>query len=180
MIHPKKIRSVSVFVAAVLFSAVSCGVESKNDNTEVNSQTTAASTATSGNTTAVTAAETILKNVKAEDFIGTWECFPAMVSIAESDNGSYFAFVTMSEGNNASEWVEWEYPLEFKDGKMVCMKDGYKYDIGEPHTVAPDVYDSSFINSIADRKAEFYMTEKGLIWNDFNDNKGENMVFTLM
>lgn len=121
--------------------------------------------ATSGITSGAIAAPEILMDVTAADFLGDWTCGTVFLAIREV-NGEYIGLLYWTE--SAEVYEEWEYPLHFKDGKMVCNGDGKKYAIDETRM--------NEMRAAYQQSAEFSLTADGILWNDLNGNRGEGML----
>lgn len=115
-------------------------------------------------------------DVAATDFLGDWRCENVLLSIRQV-NGVYIGLLYWMESSEVYE--EWEYPLHFQDGKLVCSGDGSKYDVDESK---PSEYQHQppFTATYANQSAEFSMTKDGVIWDDLDGNRGDGMVFAFV
>ncbi len=115
----------------------------------------------------------ISADVNADDFLGLWECGDhMMLTVAEAENG-YFAYLICSESTQVYE--EWEYPLHYESGRLICDGDGIRYAVDETK------WDTQMIQERhPDQSAEFSMTADGILWNDRTEHRGDGMVFTFV
>jgi len=109
----------------------------------------------------------------AEDFFGTWNCERATLTIEENYEMKPFAVIVWGDGANSH--YTWEYPVEYKDGKLVCSGSGSKVHIWKLDETdsAPD-----FKILYSDGSAEFSFKGDGIVWNDLKENRGAGMLFT--
>lgn len=125
----------------------------------------------------------ILKDAKAEDYLGQWECESEQgyIFLAVSEvNGGYAAAVVRSQGGG--ELVQWEYPLKYKRGKLVCNGEGLRSEIDEskmsPQGSSYDL--SDFMKTYPNQSAEFIMTSEGIKWNDLSGKNSEEIVLKFL
>ena len=143
----KRTLAAAAVIAAVLPSAVSCS--RRNDPGKI--------------------------NAKANEFIGTWKCDRAYLSIMNND-GNYQALVMWINSSDTCE--EWTYPLNYMNGRFICFGSGCKYDLGNIKLKEDGSYDTSSFTPQEGLIAEFYMTEEGIVWKDLNENRGKDRIFT--
>jgi hypothetical protein len=107
-----------------------------------------------------------------EEFVGKWGCYRVTLDITQLSDTEFQAKITAP--NSAAAYTEWEYPLTYKDGKLVCSGKGTKTDfVYQSENAEPDktvVY--------TDGSAEFSMQGSNIVWNDKNENSGEDMMFS--
>lgn len=117
---------------------------------------------------------------EASDFLGEWDCeidgAYAMLAVTEQDD-VYFGFVVTSRSPEITE--QWEYPLQFQDGKMVCsgtglysVRDDSKLEWQGSQVNLPDA-----LKTAPNQSAEFSMTPEGIRWNDLTGDRGDKIIF---
>ena len=106
-----------------------------------------------------------------EEFVGEWGCGRASLEIKKISDTEFHAMIIWSD--SAVSHAEWDYPLTYQDGKLVCDgKCTLTYvEFKEPAT------DSVEKVEYTDGSAEFEMQGVGIIWNDLTDNSADDMVF---
>ncbi len=115
----------------------------------------------------------ISADVNADDFLGVWECGDHMMLTITQTNDGYFAFLLQMESTQVYE--EWEYPLYYEIGRLICDGDGVRYAVDETK------WDTQMIQERhPDQSAEFSMTADGILWNDRTEHRGDGMVFTFV
>ena len=179
-----KEKTTKIIVACVLFAVVSvtgCG-QNWNETavkvipeTEISSLTESTITETETEITTEVTTEvttTMMSDAKAEDFLGEWKCGTITLFISHIDGSHYGGFViTYENPPNTDVFDEWEYDLQYQDGKMICNGDGRRYHF-DMNTAAP--YSKwIYLNG----RAEFTLTSEGLLWNDLTEHFGDGMVF---
>lgn len=106
-----------------------------------------------------------------EAFVGTWGCGRATLKITQLSDTSFHALLTWS--SSAATHAEWDYPLTYQDGKLVCDGAGtltyveYASADAEPDKTV----------EYTDGSAEFVMQGAGIVWNDLTEHSGDDMVF---
>lgn len=120
------------------------------------------------------------QTAEASDFLGEWECeldgAYAMLAVTEQDD-VYFGFVVTSRSPEITE--QWEYPLQFQDGKMVCsgtglysVRDDSKLKWQGSQVNLPDA-----LKTAPNQSTEFSMTPEGIRWNDLTGDRGNQIIF---
>ena len=120
------------------------------------------------------------QTAEASDYLGEWECeldgSYAMLAVTEQDD-VYFGFVVISRSPEITE--QWEYPLQFQDGKMVCsgtglysVQDDSKLEWQGSQVNLPDA-----LKTAPNQSAELSMTPEGIRWNDVTGDKGNQIIF---
>lgn len=108
-----------------------------------------------------------------EEFIGIWGCGRATLNIEQLDDNNFQAFIYWAD--SAFARVEWEYPLTYQDGKLVCEGKGTKtYVSYSAEASEPDTSDALY----TDGSAEFVMQGSNIVWNDLTEQSGEGMLFS--
>ena len=108
-----------------------------------------------------------------ENYIGIWGCGRATLVISENDDGSYFGKITWAD--SAFAYVEWEYALTYdaESQSMICngnaTKTYYQYEDGNTEPTVTVLYTNG--------SGSFYLSNDVLIWNDMEENSGEDMEF---
>ena len=107
-----------------------------------------------------------------EEFVGTWGCGRATLKITQLSDTEFQA--SISWASSAAAHTEWEYPLTYKDGKLVCSGKGTKTNFEyQSENAEPDK-----TVDYTDGSAEFSMEGSHIVWNDLNENSGEDMMFS--
>lgn len=107
-----------------------------------------------------------------EEFVGVWGCGRATLEIEQLTDTDFQAVIYWAD--SAFARVEWEYPLTYQDGKLVCDGKGtktyvsYSSEDTEPETSV--LY--------TDGSAEFVMQGSNIVWNDLTEQSGEGMLFS--
>jgi hypothetical protein len=108
---------------------------------------------------------------EADAFLGEWDCENTMLFITK--NGSHYlgSVTTFEDPTNTDVYDEWEFELQYQDGKMVCNGDArrYHFDLNTPMPCSKWIY----LNG----SSEFTLTSEGMIWNDLTEHFGDGMVF---
>ena len=109
--------------------------------------------------------------VVASDYVGTWVCERASITIEDKGEGVFHAVINWSD--SAYAYAEWDYPLIFDGSKLVCEGSGsltyITYKDAETEPEREIVYQ--------DGKAEHELKDNSLYWNDLNENRGEGIAF---
>ena len=120
------------------------------------------------------------QKVQASDFVGEWECDTgkghALLAICKI-NGEYDASIFIGDSYDAHE--QWEYPLRFIDGKMVCSGKGLK-SVSDQSNLELDGSDydlSKSMSTFPDQSAEFLLSPDGVIWKDLTDTSRGEVLF---
>ena len=106
-----------------------------------------------------------------EEFLGTWGCGRATLEIEQTGDGQFHALIHW--GSSASSSVQWDYPLTYQDGKLVCDGKGTKTGIEFQSADA----DPDETVEYTDGSAEFVVQGAGIVWNDLTEHSGDEMVF---
>ena len=173
-------NTIRIVICLLLFTVLvtGCG-QSLNETTaemppETKISSLTESTITETETEVTTdATTTMMSDAKAEDFLGEWKCGDITLFISHIDGTHYGGFViTYDNPPNTDVFDEWEYDLQYQDGKLVCNGDGrrYHFDMNTPAPYSKWIY----LNG----RAEFTLTSEGLLWNDLTEHFGDGMVFT--
>ena len=106
-----------------------------------------------------------------EDYLGTWGCNRATLTIYSNGDGTYLGTVTWSD--SAFAYVEWTYTLSYENGIMVCnenaVKKYYEYKDGNPNPEVNVMYDNG--------SGSFTLRNGVITWYDAEENLGEDMEF---
>ena len=120
------------------------------------------------------------QTAEASVFLGEWECeldgSYAMLAVTEQDD-VYFGFVVTSRSPEITE--QWEYPLQFQDGKMVCSGTGLHsvWDDSKLEWQGSQVNLPDALKTAPNQSAEFSMTPEGIRWNDLTGERGDQIIF---
>ena len=107
-----------------------------------------------------------------EEFVGTWGCGRATLKITQLSDTEFQA--SISWASSAAAHTEWEYPLTYQDGKLVCSGKGTKTNFEyQSENAEPDK-----TVDYTDGSAEFSMQGSHIVWNDKNENSGADMMFS--
>ena len=107
-----------------------------------------------------------------EEFLGTWGCGRATLEITQISSGEFHAKISWS--SSAASHAEWDYPLTYQDGKLVCSGKGTLTNVEYASADADPEETVEYTNG----SAEFSMQGAGIIWNDLTEHSGDDMVFT--
>jgi len=107
-----------------------------------------------------------------EEFVGTWECERASLEITQISDTEFHAVIHWSD--SAFAHVEWDYPLTYENGTLVCSGKCTKTYV--EYTSADTDPDRTV--EYTDGSGEFTMQGAGVIWNDLTEHSGDNMVFS--
>lgn len=108
-----------------------------------------------------------------EKYVGTWGCGRATLTVSENDDGTYLGIIDWAD--SAFAYVEWVYTLTYdtESQSMVCNGSATKtYYTYEEENSLP-LSDVMYTNG----SGSFYAENDVLIWNDEEENCGENMEF---
>jgi len=108
-----------------------------------------------------------------EEFVGVWGCGRATLEIGQITDTDFQAFIYWAD--SAFAHVEWEYPLTYQDGKLVC--DGKCTKSYVKYSAEPSEPDESEV-IYTDGSAEFVMQGSNIVWNDLTEQSGEGMLFS--
>lgn len=108
-----------------------------------------------------------------EEFVGVWGCGRATLEIGQITDTDFQAFIYWAD--SAFARVEWEYPLTYQDGKLVC--DGKCTKSYVKYSAEPSEPDESEV-IYTDGSAEFVMQGSNIVWNDLTEQSGEGMLFS--
>ncbi|WP_295084193.1 hypothetical protein [Ruminococcus sp.] len=107
-----------------------------------------------------------------EAYTGTWNCERAHIEITYNGEGIFHA--TVKWGASASTHAQWEYPLIFDNGKLICNGNGTRsfveYEDAESEPKVTEEY--------SDGSAEFTLEGNRLFWNDLKEHSADNMLFS--
>ena len=106
-----------------------------------------------------------------EEFVGRWNCDRAYLTITQNSDTEFHAVVKW--GSSASSHVEWDYPLTYQGGKLVCSGKASKTYV---EYAAPDAEPDKTVE-YTDGSGEFVMQGAGVVWNDLTEHSGDEMVF---
>ncbi|MBQ8928410.1 MAG: hypothetical protein IJ055_09100 [Oscillospiraceae bacterium] len=106
-----------------------------------------------------------------EEFVGTWGCGRATLEITQQTDTDFHATIWWSD--SAAAHVEWEYPLTYRDGKLVCTGSASKTYV---EYASPDAEPEKTVE-YTDGSGEFSMQGAGVVWNDLTEHSGNDMVF---
>ncbi|MGN0621283.1 MAG: hypothetical protein ACI4I9_05400 [Porcipelethomonas sp.] len=108
-----------------------------------------------------------------EKYVGTWGCGRATLTVSENDDGTYLGIIDWAD--SAFAYVEWVYTLTYdtESQSMVCngsaTKTYYTYENENSLPLSDVMY--------TDGSGSFYAENDILIWNDEEENCGEDMEF---
>lgn len=108
-----------------------------------------------------------------EKYVGTWGCGRATLTVSENDDGTYLGIIDWAD--SAFAYVEWVYTLTYdtESQSMVCngsaTKTYYQYEDENPLPLSDVMYTNG--------SGSFYAENDVLIWNDEEENCGEDMEF---
>ena len=106
-----------------------------------------------------------------EDYLGTWGCNRATLTIYSNGDGTYLGTVTWSD--SAFAYAEWTYTLSYENGIMVCdgnaVKKRYEYKDGNSNPEVNVMYDNG--------SGSFTLSNGVITWCDAEENLGEDMEF---
>ena len=107
-----------------------------------------------------------------ETYTGTWNCERAHIDITYYGEGVFHA--TVKWGASASTHAQWEYPLIFDNGKLICNGNGTRsfveYEDAESEPKVTEEY--------SDGSAEFTLEGNRLFWNDLKEHSADDMLFS--
>ena len=106
-----------------------------------------------------------------EAFIDTWICDRATLQIIQLSDGNFYARIEW--GSSAFSHVEWDYPLIYQGGKLVCEGNATKTVV---EYASADAAPEKTVE-YTDGSAEFVMQGAGVVWNDLTEHSGDGMVF---
>ena len=106
-----------------------------------------------------------------EEFVGTWGCGRATLEITQMTDTEFHALVSWS--SSAAAHVEWDYPLTYENGRLVCDGKCTKTYIEYASADA----DPDETVEYTDGSAEFVMQGAGIVWNDLTEHSADDMVF---
>ncbi|MBR1384939.1 MAG: hypothetical protein IJ555_14205 [Ruminococcus sp.] len=107
-----------------------------------------------------------------EEFVGTWGCGRATLTITQLSDTEFHALIWWSD--SAAAHVEWDYPLTYQDGKLVCSGSCTKTYI---EYSSPDT-DPDKTVEYTNGSGEFIIQGAGIFWNDLTEHRGDDMVFS--
>lgn len=108
-----------------------------------------------------------------EAYTGTWDCERAHIEITYNGEGVFHA--TVKWGASASTHAQWEYPLIFVDGKLICDGNGSKSFVEYEEAGAEPKVTVEY----TDGSAEFILDGKVLKWNDLKEHSADDMIFRM-
>lgn len=106
-----------------------------------------------------------------DEFIGTWGCERATLKIDQIYGTEFHAVISWS--SSAYAHVEWDYPLTYQNGRLVCSGNATKTYV---EYSAPDIEPDKTVE-YTNGSAEFTMQGAGIVWNDITEHSGDGMVF---
>ena len=108
---------------------------------------------------------------EADAFLGEWDCENTSLFINKVESHYLGSVTTFEDPTNTDVYDEWEFELQYQDGKMVCNGDArrYHFDLNTPMPCSKWIY----LNG----SSEFTLTSEGMIWNDLTEHFGDGMVF---
>ena len=107
-----------------------------------------------------------------EEFVGIWGCGRATLTIDQTSDTEFHASIWW--GASAFAHVEWDYPLVYQDGKLVCEQQGTKTYV--EYTDAES--DPTTTVEYTDGSAEFSFKGAGIFWNDLTEHSADDMLFS--
>ena len=109
-----------------------------------------------------------------EEFVGRWNCDRVYLTITQNSDTEFHALVKW--GSSASSHVEWDYPLTYQGGKLVCSGKASKTYV---EYASPDAEPDKTVE-YTDGSGEFVMQGAGVVWNDLTEHSGDEMVFAIL
>ena len=109
-----------------------------------------------------------------EEFVGKWNCDRAYLTITQISDTEFHALIKW--GSSASSHVEWDYPLTYQGGKLVCSGKASKTYV---EYAAADAEPDKTVE-YTDGSGEFVMQGAGVVWNDLTEHSGDDMVFRIV
>lgn len=107
-----------------------------------------------------------------EEFIDTWSCDRATLRIIQLSDGDFYAQIHWN--SDALSYTDWDYPLVYQGGKLVCNGNATKTSVTYASADAAPVLNVEYKNG----SGEFVMQDAGVVWNDLTEHSGDGMVFT--
>ena len=109
-----------------------------------------------------------------EEFVGKWNCDRAYLTITQISDTEFHALVKW--GSSASSHVEWDYPLTYQGGKLVCSGKASKTYV---EYASADAEPDKTVE-YTDGSGEFVMQGADVVWNDLTEHSGDDMVFRIV
>ena len=109
-----------------------------------------------------------------EEFVGKWNCERAYLTITQISDTEFHALVKW--GSSASSHVEWDYPLTYQGGKLVCSGKASKTYV---EYASADAEPDKTVE-YTDGSGEFVMQGADVVWNDLTEHSGDDMVFRIV
>lgn len=112
--------------------------------------------------------------INPNDYIGTWGAERCSIEISKVSNNTFDVLIHW--GSSAFEYEQWKYTCNFNEenGHLICSDSGVR----EKVTLTDEEGASEKVTKeYSDGKAEFYIKDGYLIWNDKKENAGEDMKF---
>ena len=109
-----------------------------------------------------------------EEFVGKWNCDRAYLTINQISDTEFHALVKW--GSSASSHVEWDYPLTYQGGKLVCSGKASKTYV---EYASADAEPDKTVE-YTDGSGEFVMQGADVVWNDLTEHSGDDMVFRIV
>lgn len=109
-----------------------------------------------------------------EEFVGKWNCDRAYLTITQISDTEFHALVKW--GSSASSHVEWDYPLTYQGGKLVCSGNASKTYV---EYASADAEPDKTVE-YTDGSGEFVMQGADVVWNDLTEHSGDDMVFRIV
>lgn len=106
-----------------------------------------------------------------EEFVGTWGCGRATLVIEQESDTEFHAIVWW--GDSAFAHVEWDYPLVYQDGELVCDGLGTKTYV----EYTDENTDPNVTVEYTDGSAEFSFRGADIFWNDQTEHRADDMIF---
>ena len=106
-----------------------------------------------------------------EAYTGTWDCERAHIEITYNGEGIFHA--TVKWGASASTYAQWEYPLIFVDGKLICDGNGTRSFVEYEEAGAEPKVTVEY----TDGSAEFTLDGNIMKWNDLKEHSADDMIF---
>ena len=109
-----------------------------------------------------------------EEFVGKWNCDRAYLTITQISDTEFHALVKW--GSSASSHVEWDYPLTYQGGKLVCSGKASKTYV---EYASADAEPDKTVE-YTDGSGKFVMQGADVVWNDLTEHSGDDMVFRIV
>lgn len=112
-----------------------------------------------------------------DEYLGIWGCGRATIHIYKTQmdvpEKDKFFYINIYWGDSAFAHVEWSLVGEYKDGKLICDKNGVKTYVEYQDAETPPKRTVEYTEG----SAEFELRDGKLYWNDLEENAAVGMEF---